>query len=79
MQMNALDSDTDVLLSVYDVSDKLSVSTQAVRNWIRTGKLPAVRLPNGKYRVLKSDVIKLLEPVRNDKSDSEVSEDEMLF
>ena len=78
MQNGALNSDTDTLLSVYDVSDKLSVSTQAVRNWIRTGKLPAMRLPNGKYRVLKSDVIKMLEPVQR-KTDSDADEGETLF
>ena len=78
MQNGALNSDTDTLLSVYDVSDKLSVSTQAVRNWIRTGKLPAMRLPNGKYRVLKSDVIKMLEPVQR-KTDSYADEGETLF
>jgi len=39
------------MLSTGDVAKKLGVSTQAVINWIEAGKMHAVKLPGGHYRI----------------------------
>jgi excisionase family DNA binding protein len=36
---------------VRDVARKLSVSVWTVRRWIHDGKLHALRLPSGQYRI----------------------------
>ena len=39
------------MLSTGQVAKKLGVSTQAVINWIEAGKLEAIKLPGGHYRI----------------------------
>ena len=47
-------------LSIPEVAKLLKVSTVTVHNWRIRGHLKAVRLPNGRYRVLESEVSRLL-------------------
>jgi excisionase family DNA binding protein len=44
----------DRLLTVREVADLLSVSTETVLRWVRQGKLPAIRLPGGAIRIWES-------------------------
>lgn len=52
MQVTA--DEKDRLLKVDDVAAALSVSGNAVRDWIRHGAIPYVPLPRGQYRIRKS-------------------------
>ena len=64
------------LLSVDDAASLLSVHTQTVRNYIRSGKLAAYRLAGERsIRVLRQDLMALLEPV--DSEDDEADELEL--
>ena len=47
---NSIKLDRD-MLSTGQVAKKLGVSTQAVLNWIEAGKLEAIKLPGGHYRI----------------------------
>ncbi|MBW3661119.1 MAG: helix-turn-helix domain-containing protein [Gemmatimonadetes bacterium] len=58
------------ILSVDDAADYLGVHSQTVRNYIRSGKLPAYRLAGERYiRVLRKDLLALLERVQTDVSE----------
>lgn len=48
------------LYTAKEVADLLGFTTQAVRNYIRCGKLKAIKL-NGGYLIAKEDVERLLE------------------
>lgn len=62
------------ILSVEDAASYLGVHAQTVRNYIRGGKLPAYRLAGERYiRVLRKDLLALLERVRTD--EPEVTEE----
>lgn len=39
------------LLSVQQVAEKIGVEARTVRIWIRDGKLAAIKLPNGDWRM----------------------------
>lgn len=53
------------LLSVDDAAEFLGVHAQTVRNYIRSGKLPAYRLAGERFiRVLRRDLLALLERVQ---------------
>lgn len=55
------------LLSVDQAASFLGVHAQTVRNYIRAGKLPAYRLAGERFiRVLRRDLLGLLEPVAAD-------------
>lgn len=58
------------ILSVDQAADYLGVHAQTVRNYIRSGKLPAYRLAGERYiRVLRKDLLALLERVRTGESE----------
>lgn len=60
------------ILGVDDAAEYLGVHAQTVRNYIRSGKLPAYRLAGERYiRVLRKDLLALLERVRTDSEDEE--------
>jgi len=40
----------------------LGVSHDTIRQYVLSGKLPAIQLPSGHYRVRRSDVEQLLKP-----------------
>ena len=45
------DPTTDKLYTTNEVAEFFSVTSETVRDWITTGKLSAVRLGSGRYRV----------------------------
>jgi excisionase family DNA binding protein len=47
-------------LTVEEIANTLKVSVQTVRNWIKTGKLPALKVGR-QWRVRKEDFEKYLE------------------
>jgi predicted site-specific integrase-resolvase len=50
---------TPSYMTVSQVIDELSeinVGANAVRNWMRSGRIPRLRLPNGEYRVHRAVV-----------------------
>jgi excisionase family DNA binding protein len=49
------------LLKVSEVARKLNVSRHTVLNWIKRGKIKAIRLPGGRYRIPESEVRKIIE------------------
>ncbi len=53
-------SKPEELLTVKEVALTLNVQRQTVWNWVKKGKLPAVRLPSGRIRVRKEEIVKLL-------------------
>lgn len=53
---HAGDRDDDRLLEVAQVAKRLHLSHDTVRGFIRAGFLPALRLPNGYYRVRERDL-----------------------
>lgn len=56
------------MLTPIEAGKVLGVTCQTVRNFMRAGKLPFVKI-GGRYRVKKEDVNAMLEPHNNDKSD----------
>jgi len=61
--------DSSELLIVEEVAREMRTTVWAVRSWIRTGKLPALR-PGKRLLVRRSDVIKMLTPVVVTRTDS---------
>lgn len=59
-QARAEESRARRLLKVIDVCQRLSVSRQTVRKWVRAGKLQAVRLPSKHWRITEASVDSLL-------------------
>lgn len=51
---------TTELLTTGQVASLLNVHPQTVRRWIDTGRLPALRLPSGVWRVRRDDLDALL-------------------
>lgn len=51
-------------LSTGDVARSLGVTINTVRSWIRSGKVKAVRLPSGHYRIPAAERERLLRGVR---------------
>jgi len=49
------------LMKVSEVAKILNVSRHTVLNWIRKGKMKAIRLPGGRYRIPESEVRRILE------------------
>ncbi|MBX7435416.1 helix-turn-helix domain-containing protein [Mycobacterium sp. Y57] len=43
------------MLTVTEVARRWHVSVRSVQRWIADGKLPAIRLPGGQYRIRQSD------------------------
>lgn len=62
--------DVDRFLDCKSVARLLDVSVKTIRNWIRTGRLPAYRLPNQRsLRVAYLDVIGVLKGSRRTSTD----------
>ncbi|OLO53311.1 hypothetical protein BKH27_06835 [Actinomyces oris] len=52
-----------------------NTSVDSIRRWIRSGALPAQKLPNGRYFVRRGDVEALLSPALPSTSSSATSSD----
>ena len=52
------------MLSVTEAARRTGLQKETVRRYIVEGRLPAVRLPNGYYRIKEQDLELMLEPVR---------------
>jgi excisionase family DNA binding protein len=50
-----MQSSDDELLTVAQVAERWQVHTRTVKRWIADGKLKAVRLPSGRYRIRAAD------------------------
>ncbi|MHA1595538.1 MAG: MerR family transcriptional regulator [Candidatus Baldrarchaeia archaeon] len=48
-------------MKISEVARILNVSRHTVLNWIRKGKIRAIRLPSGRYRIPESEVRRILE------------------
>ena len=48
------------LFRVDEVAEICSVHENTVRNWLETGKLEAIRLPNDQIRISRSSLLKIL-------------------
>jgi excisionase family DNA binding protein len=44
------------VLSARDVAERLSVSTETVLRWVRSGDVPAFKLPGGAIRFRESEL-----------------------
>ena len=53
---NSLDTSLPLLMTTADVVKRLNTTKQTVCVWIRAGKLPAVRMPNGDYRFDRAEL-----------------------
>ena len=49
------------LLTTSEVAKALNVTRHAVTKWIKEGKLKAIRLPGGRYRIPESEVKRIIE------------------
>lgn len=48
-------------VTVKNIADYCLVSRTTARRWIKSGKLPALRLPSRHYRVKREDFLEFLE------------------
>ena len=51
------------LLTVEQVSGRLLIGSDAVRRWLRDGRLTGYKLPGGDWRIKVEDVDAILRPV----------------
>lgn len=53
----------DKMLTVEEVAERMRVSAETVRRWLRVGRLRGVRMGTGRgggpYRILESELLKL--------------------
>lgn len=54
---------TDPLLSTSEAAALLDVSDETLRRWTKDGLIRHVRMPSGRHRYRRADVLELLEPV----------------
>ena len=52
------------MVSVVEAAQRLGVQKETVRVYIGNGRLPAMRLPNGYFRISEQDLERMLEPVQ---------------
>lgn len=51
------DSPDDKLYTTTQIAELFAVTTETVRDWIKTGKLPGITLGGGQYRVKRKDLV----------------------
>lgn len=54
-------SNNEELYTLKQTALLLNVSRQTIWAWIKAGKIKAVELPSGRYRVAKSEVVKIVQ------------------
>ena len=47
------------ILTTRETAELLKVTQQTIKNYIYAGKLKSVKTPGGRYRIYRSDIIKL--------------------
>lgn len=52
-----IDPDTEKLYKTAEVAELFSVSGETVRDWVKAGKLPGIRLKSGQIRIRRSDLV----------------------
>lgn len=57
-EFNPDNLDDDAMYTTAHVARLFGVTSETVRDWIQSNKLPGVRLPSGQWRVKRRDVIK---------------------
>ncbi len=69
-------------LTATDVADRCMVSTATVRRWVKDGKLSAMKLPSGHFRVTVEDFRDFLKqyhmPIREELLESEYKGKEVI-
>jgi putative resolvase len=57
-------SNTGRLHKPNEAAELLNVSRQTIWAWIKRGKIKAVKLPSGQYRIPDSEIVKILQGVK---------------
>jgi len=74
MNVHHMQVDGDEALTPSQAASLLpNTSVDSIRRWIRSGALPAQKLPNGRYFVRRGDVEALLSPALPSTSSSATS------
>ena len=74
MNVRHMQVDDDEALTPSQAASLLpNTSVDSIRRWIRSGALPAQKLPNGRYFVRRGDVEALLSPALPSASSSATS------
>ena len=74
MHVHHMQVDGDEALTPSQAASLLpNTSVDSIRRWIRSGALPAQKLPNGRYFVRRGDVEALLSPALPSTSSSATS------
>jgi excisionase family DNA binding protein len=53
--------DISYLLTLSEAADACRVTPGTIRRWVKTGKLDAVTLPGGTYRIRHEDLARLIQ------------------
>lgn len=51
---------SEKLYKIIEVAEILNINDESVRNWLRTGKIEGIKLPNGHHRITQATLDKLL-------------------
>ncbi len=62
------------LLTTQEVADFIGASRASVNNWCKTGKINALKLPSGQWRIPETEVDRILAPVAENASACNASE-----
>lgn len=60
----------DKLYTISEVAKIFKCSTKTIRNWIKGGKLNAIRIGNGTIRISESEIERLCKGVNNNEVDA---------
>jgi putative resolvase len=52
------------LLKIREAAVLLNVSRQSLWKWIKQGKIEAVKLPSGRYRIPESEVVRIMQSAK---------------
>ncbi|MDK8657758.1 helix-turn-helix domain-containing protein [Actinotignum sanguinis] len=62
------------LLTTQEVADFIGASRASVNNWCKTGKITALKLPSGQWRIPETEVDRILAPVAENASPDSAGE-----
>jgi len=58
---SGLSCEIQPVLTPKQVADIFKVSVQTVKNWCRSGKIKAIKIPSGEWRVVYKDCEEIIE------------------